>query len=308
MTLATRSISPGSLQPLPRPRAISLPRIAGEGQGGGLRGRLKLSRFVIVAVLIAAGAATLIPFLWMVTSSLKREADIFANPLAFLHMPTLANYASLFQQFHFGIATVNSVVISLAVVVISVALGSLAAYGFSRYPFAGGRLLLGALLITRMVTPAALVVPLYLIMNALGLLNTLISIILAIAVLNLPFVVWVLRPFFDALPREIEEAGLIDGLSPFGVFWRIALRLAAPGLVTIALLSFVAGWTDLLFPMSFSTTPAATPLTSGLLQMQTGYKIYWGSLMAGGVYLTLPTLLLSFALQKYLIQGLRLGY
>lgn len=308
MTLATRSISPGSLQPLPRPRAISLPRIAGEGQGGGLRGRLKLSRFVIVAVLIAAGAATLIPFLWMVTSSLKREADIFANPLAFLHMPTLANYASLFQQFHFGIATVNSVVISLAVVVISVALGSLAAYGFSRYPFAGGRLLLGALLITRMVTPAALVVPLYLIMNALGLLNTLISIILAIAVLNLPFVVWVLRPFFDALPREIEEAGLIDGLSPFGVFWRIALRLAAPGLVTIALLSFIAGWTDLLFPMSFSTTPAATPLTSGLLQMQTGYKIYWGSLMAGGVYLTLPTLLLSFALQKYLIQGLRLGY
>ena len=267
-----------------------------------------MGRLVVVAVLIAAAAATLIPFLWMVISSLKHEADIFASPLALLQAPTLANYASLFQQFHFGIATVNSIVISLAVVVISVALGSLAAYGFSRYPFAGGRLLLGALLITRMVTPAALVVPLYLIMNALGLLNTLISIILAISVLNLPFVVWVLRPFFDALPREIEEAGLIDGLSPFGVFWRIALRLAAPGLVTIALLSFIAGWTDLLFPISFSTTPAATPLTSGLLQMQTGYKIYWGSLVAGGVYLTLPTLLLSFALQKYLIQGLRLGY
>jgi ABC-type glycerol-3-phosphate transport system permease component len=267
-----------------------------------------LSRVVVVVVLVGAAAATLIPFLWLVISSLKTEADIFSNPLALFRMPTLANYASLFQQFHFAIATLNSIVISLAVVVISVALGSLAAYGFSRYPFAGGRFLLGALLITRMVTPAALVVPLYLIMNALGLLNTLISIVLAIAVLNLPFVVWVLRPFFDALPREIEEAGLIDGLSPFGVFWRIAVRLAAPGLVTVALLSFIAGWTDLLFPMSFSTTPAATPLTSGLLQMQTGYKIYWGSLMAGGVYLTLPTLALSFALQKYLIQGLRLGY
>ena len=298
-----------TLAPLPLgERAISLPRSAGEGQGGGLRGRLTVSRVVVVVVLIAAAAATLIPFLWLVISSLKLEADIFANPLALLQTPTLANYASLFQQFHFAIATLNSIVISLGVVVLSVALGSLAAYGFSRYPFAGGRFLLGALLITRMVTPAALVVPLYLIMNALGLLNTLISIILAIAVLNLPFVVWVLRPFFDALPREIEEAGLIDGLSPFGVFWRIALRLAAPGLVTIALLSFIAGWTDLLFPMSFSTTPAATPLTSGLLQMQTGYKIYWGSLMAGGVYLTLPTLALSFALQKYLVQGLRLGY
>jgi ABC-type glycerol-3-phosphate transport system permease component len=267
-----------------------------------------LSRVVVVAMLIGAAAVTLGPFLWLVLSSLKTEANIFAYPLALFQTPTLANYASLFQQFHFAIATANSIVISLGVVLISVALGALAAYGFSRYPFTGGRFLLGALLITRMVTPAALVVPLYLIMNALGLLNSLISIILGIAVLNLPFVVWVLRPFFDALPREIEEAGLIDGLSPLGVFWRLAIRLAAPGLVTVALLSFIAGWTDLLFPMSFSTTPDATPLTSGLLQMQTGYKIYWGSLMAGGVYITLPTLALSFLLQKYLIQGMRLGY
>jgi ABC-type glycerol-3-phosphate transport system permease component len=169
-------------------------------------------------------------------------------------------------------------------------------------------MLLTGLLVTRMVTPAALVVPLYLIMNALGLLNNVLSIILGVAVLNLPLVVWILRPFFDALPREIEEAGLLDGLSPVGVFWRIALPLAAPGLLTVALLSFIAGWTDLLFPMSFSSTPDATPLTSGLLQMQTGYKIYWGSLMAGGVYLTLPTLIVSFALQKYLVRGMRLGY
>ncbi len=279
--------------------AVSLPRS---------RRRPGWGRLIIMAVLIVAAVGTLAPFLWLVISSVKTEADIFAKPLAILQAPTLVNYASLFTRFHFGIATLNSIAISLGVVVISVALGGLAAYGFSRYPFAGSRLLLTGLLITRMVTPAALVVPLYLIMNALGLLNSLVSIILGIAVLNLPFVIWVLRPFFDALPHEIEEAGLVDGLSPLGVFLRIALRLAAPGLVTVALLSFIAGWTDLLFPMSFTTTPEATPLTSGLLQMQTGYKIYWGSLMAGGVYLTLPTLILSFALQKYLIQGMRLGY
>jgi ABC-type glycerol-3-phosphate transport system permease component len=279
--------------------AVSLPRSRGRGGWG---------RLVVIAILIAAALVTIAPFFWLVVSSLKTEADIFASPLALLKAPTLANYASLFKQFHFAIATLNSIAISLGVVVISVALGGLAAYGFSRYPFTGSRVLLSGLLITRMVTPAALVVPLYLIMNALGLLNTLISIILGIAVLNLPFVIWVLRPFFDAMPREIEEAGLVDGLSPFGVFLRIAVRLAAPGLVTVALLSFIAGWTDLLFPMSFTTTPEATPLTSGLLQMQTGYKIYWGSLMAGGVYLTLPTMFLSFALQKYLIRGMRLGY
>jgi len=268
----------------------------------------RISRVVRGSLLVLAAVAIVIPIVWMAIGSLKSEAELFASPLAFPAAPAWANYESLFQQFHFGIATLNSVEISLGVVLISVLLGGMAAYGFSRYPFKGSRILLSGLLITRMVTPAALVVPLYLIMNSLGLLNNVVSIILGVAVLNLPLVVWITRPFFDALPREIEEAGLLDGLSPFGVFWRVAVPLAAPGLLTVALLSFIAGWTDLLFPISFSTTPEAAPLTSQLLQMQTGYKIYWSSLMAGSIYLTLPTLIVSFALQKYLVRGMRLGY
>ena len=268
----------------------------------------RISRVARGSLLVLAAVAIVIPVVWMAIGSLKTESELFASPLALPAAPAWANYGTLFQQFHFGIATLNSVEISLGVVAISVVLGGMAAYGFSRYPFKGSRILLSGLLITRMVTPAALVVPLYLIMNSLGLLNNVVSIILGVAVLNLPLVVWIMRPFFDALPREIEEAGLLDGLSPFGVFWRIAVPLAAPGLLTVALLSFIAGWTDLLFPISFSTTPEAAPLTSQLLQMQTGYKIYWGSLMAGSIYLTLPTLLVSFALQKYLVRGMRLGY
>jgi ABC-type glycerol-3-phosphate transport system permease component len=268
----------------------------------------RLGRALHVGALLLAAVGIAVPVAWMAISSLKTEAEMFSDPLGFPRAPELTNYASLFSQFHFGAATWNSVLISLGVVAISVALGAMAAYGFSRYPFPGSRLLLTGLLLCRMVTPAALVVPLYLIMNAIGLLNNVLSVILGVAVLNLPFVIWILRPFFDALPREVEEAGLLDGLSPVGVFWRIAIRLAAPGLLTVALLSFIAGWTDLLLPMSFSTSPEATPLTSGLLQMQTGYKIYWGPLMAGGVYLTLPTLVISFALQKYLVRGMRMGY
>jgi ABC-type glycerol-3-phosphate transport system permease component len=268
----------------------------------------RFSRAVRASLLTAAALVIAIPVVWMAIASLKSEADLFSNPASLPQAIALTNYAALFSQFHFGIATWNSLVISLGVVVISVGLGGMAAYGFSRYSFRGSGALLTGLLITRMITPAALVVPLYLIMSALGLLNNVLSIIIGITVLNLPFVVWVLKPFFDALPREIEEAGLLDGLTPFGVFWRIALPLAGPGLLSVALLSFIAGWTDLLFPISFSTTTDAMPLTSALLQMQTGYKIYWGSLMAGGVYLTLPTLVLSFALQKYLVRGMRLGY
>jgi ABC-type glycerol-3-phosphate transport system permease component len=259
----------------------------------------RFSRAVRTAVLTVAALVIAIPVVWMAIASLKNEGELFSSPASLPQALALTNYASLFSQFHFAVATWNSLVISLGVVAISVGLGGLAAYGFSRYSFRGSGALLTGLLITRMITPAALVVPLYLIMSGLGLLNNLLSIIIGIAVLNLPFVVWVLKPFFDALPR---------GLTPFGVFWRIALPLAGPGLLSVALLSFIAGWTDLLFPISFSTTTDAMPLTSALLQMQTGYKIYWGSLMAGGVYLTLPTLLLSFALQKYLVRGMRLGY
>jgi ABC-type glycerol-3-phosphate transport system permease component len=260
------------------------------------------------ASLFVAALVIAVPVVWVAVGSLKTEDDLFFSPLGLPRSPSLAGYASLFNQFQFGIATLNSVVISLGVVAISVVLGGMAAYGFSRYPFPGSRLLLSGLLITRMVTPAALVVPLYLVMEALGLLNNVLSIIIGVAVLNLPFVVWILRPFFDALPREIEEAGLLDGLSPLGVFFWIAIPLAGPGLLTVGLLSFIAGWTDLLFPITFSTTPDATPLTAGLLQMQTGYKIYWTSLMAGSIYVTLPTVVLSFALQKYLVRGMRMGY
>lgn len=267
---------------------------------GSLGGALVLAGIVIV---------TLVPIGWMLASSLKTEAEIYQDPPTLVPQQfTTDNYAALFDQFGFAQLTLNSVIVTFGVVVLSVLFGAMAAYGFSRHPFRGDRWLLAGLLLTRMITPAAIVVPLYLIMERLGLLNTLTSIVVGIAVLNLPFVVWVLKPFFDALPREIEEASLIDGLTPLGVFWRIAIPLAAPGLMTVVLLSCIAGWTDLLFAMSFSTTAEATPLTAGIFAMQTGYKIYWGPMMAAGVYLTLPVVAVSFLLQRYLIRGMRLGF
>jgi ABC-type glycerol-3-phosphate transport system permease component len=192
--------------------------------------------------------------------------------------------------------------------VVSVVVGGLASYGFARYPFRGSGLALALLMVARMVTPAALVVPLYVIMQTLGLLNSVTGVIVGVTVLNLPFVIWILKPFFETVPREIEEAAELDGLSPVSVFFRIVLPLARPGIMTAVLYSFLAGWTDLLFPMTFITDDEVMPLTSSLLQMQTGYKIYWGELMAGGIVLTLPAVVLCFALQRYLLRGLRTGY
>jgi ABC-type glycerol-3-phosphate transport system permease component len=237
----------------------------------------------------------LVPMAWMAFTSFKPDADIFTTtPLRIPEAFSFEHYSNLFSQFHFGPSFVNSAIIALATVVISVGVGGLAAYGFARYPWRG--------------SGVALVVPMYVIMQSLGLLNSVTAVIVGVTVLNLPFVIWILKPFFETVPKEVEEAAELDGLSPFAVFFKIALPLAKPGIMTAVLYSFLAGWTDLLFPMTFITDAEVMPLTSSLLQMQTGYKIYWGELMAGGIVLTLPAVILCFALQRYLLRGLRTGY
>lgn len=271
--------------------------------------RRRLSAGLSAMVLGIIGVVLLIPMAWMLFTSFKPDSEIFTRtPLAFPSEFTLAHYENLFTQFHFGPSFVNSAIISVVTVILSVVLGGLAAYGFARYPWRGSGAALAFLMVARMVTPAALVVPMYVIMQALGLLNSTTGVIAGVTVLNLPFVIWILTPFFESVPKEVEEAAELDGLSPIAVFFRIVLQLARPGILTAVLYSFLAGWTDLLFPMTFITDAQVMPLTSAMLQMQTGYKIYWGELMAGGIVLTLPVVILCFALQKYLLSGLRTGY
>ncbi len=265
---------------------------------------------VASAVLLAVTTGiTLIPVIWMALSAFKPGAEINQIPPTILpSAPSWNNFVQLFEQFNFGLLTVNSLVVSISVVVLSVILGGSAAYGLSRYPFPGSTLILNTILVTRMITPASLVLPFYLMMETLQLSNTPVAVTIGITVLNLPFAVWLLKPFFDALPREIEEAALLDGLSPIGVWWKIAVPLAGPGFKTVALFSFVVAWTDLLIPITVSTQPDGWTLTAGIIQMQTGFKIYWGALMSGGLYLTLPTFLIAFLAQRYLTQGFRASF
>jgi ABC-type glycerol-3-phosphate transport system permease component len=257
--------------------------------------------FVSVLALVA-----LLPIAWMTLSAFKPEDEINQIPPTFLpHASTLDNFLQLFSQFHFGILTINTIIVSFIVVALSLSLGGAAAYGLSRHPFFGSNVLFHAILITRLITPASFVLPLYLMMDTLRLTNNIIALAIGITVLNLPFVIWILKPFFDSLPREIEEAAQLDGLGPAGIFWRFAITLAGPGFKTVALFSFISAWTDLLIPITMSTRPEGWTLTAGIVQMQTGFKIYWGALMAGGLYLTLPSFVIAIAMQKSLTRGLR---
>ena len=242
----------------------------------------------------------------MALNAFKLDDEINLIPPTFLpHAFTLDNFFQIFTQFHFLVLTYNSIIVSISVVVLSLVLGGSAAYGFSRHPFFGSTALFSAVLVTRMVTPASFVLPLYLLMSRMHLTNSLVALVVGITVLNLPFVIWILKPFFDSLPREIEEAAQLDGVGPIGIFWRFAVPLAGPAFKTVALFSFIAAWTDLLIPITMSTRPDAWTLTAGVVQMQTGFKIYWGALMAGGLYLTIPSFAIAIAMQKSLTRGIR---
>ena len=259
-----------------------------------------------VAILCAILLASLVPIAWMAVSAFKVDSEINSIPPTLLPRSfTFENFAQLFSQFGFATLTINSVIVSAVVVTLSLVIGGSAAYGLSRYRFPGSGLLLTCILLLRMITPASLILPLYLLMDSLRLANTLAAVAIGITVLNLPLVVWLLKPFFDAMPKEVEEAALIDGLGPTGVWWRIAVPMAGSGFKTVALFSFVAAWTDLLIPLTMSTRVDGWTLPAGIMQMQTGFKIYWGALMAGGLYLTIPTFLIAFVGQKYLVQGVR---
>ena len=259
-----------------------------------------------VAILCAILLASLVPIAWMAVSAFKVDSEINSIPPTLLPRSlTFENFAQLFSQFGFATLTINSIIVSVVVVTLSLVIGGSAAYGLSRYRFPGSGLLLTCILLLRMITPASLILPLYLLMDSLRLANTLAAVAIGITVLNLPLVVWLLKPFFDAMPKEVEEAALIDGLGPTGVWWRIAVPMAGSGFKTVALFSFVAAWTDLLIPLTMSTRVDGWTLPAGIMQMQTGFKIYWGALMAGGLYLTIPTFLIAFVGQKYLVQGVR---
>jgi ABC-type glycerol-3-phosphate transport system permease component len=256
--------------------------------------------------LILSALAALAPIVWMTVNAFKLDDEInLIPPTFFPHAFTLDNFFQIFTQFHFLVLTYNSIIVSISVVVLSLVLGGSAAYGFSRHPFFGSTALFSAVLVTRMVTPASFVLPLYLLMSRLHLTNSLVALVVGITVLNLPFVIWILKPFFDSLPREIEEAAQLDGVGPIGIFWRFAIPLAGPAFKTVALFSFIAAWTDLLIPITMATRPDAWTLTAGVVQMQTGFKIYWGALMAGGLYLTLPSFAIAIAMQKSLTRGIR---
>lgn len=248
------------------------------------------------------------PFYYAVITSLKTGSALFRVDY-FPFSLNWQNYVAVFEQQPFGRNIFNSILVALAVVLFSLLLSTLAAYALSRVAFRGRGLLLGTILAVSMFPQVAVLSGMFELIRAMGLYNNLFGLMLAYLILTLPFTVWVLTTFMRELPKELEEAAIMDGASPWTLVTSIFLPLLWPAMVTVGLLAFIQAWNEFLFALTFTltneqrTVPVAIALISGGSQ----YELPWGNIMAASVIVTVPLVLLVLVFQKRIVSGLTAG-
>jgi len=270
----------------------------------------KSSRLVLIATYAVVTILVLIvilPMLWIFMMSFKSTMDIISWPPSFIFKPTLVNYKAVFSPSsnHLPVAHVllNSIVVTVTSMVVAIILSVLSAYSLSMLKPKGTVSLNFIILTFRMIPPIALVVPLYIIYNHLNLFDTRIGLILPFIALNIPLATWILEGFFQDIPKNIEEAALIDGCTPFEAFWRVMLPVAAPGIAATSIFSFTLSWNNLTLPLPLTMFKAPT-LTVLASQVRTDEGILWGQLGAISVIMIIPVILLTIFATKYLIKGI----
>jgi multiple sugar transport system permease protein len=244
------------------------------------------------------------PLAWMVSTSLK-SPDEMANPDLNLlpREPTLESYEKILAQsqtpvFQWFVNSVLAATLQTALILIT---ASMAAYALARMQFPGRRLMTGLVLVTLFVPPISLVIPNYLIVDQIGWVDSLAAVVVPGAAGA--FGVFFLRQFFLSLPKELEEAAIIDGAGKFRVFWQVILPLSKPALATLALLSFLTNWNDFLWPLYVLVSPENLTLLPGLSTLQSAYQTDYAAMMAGGVIASVPVLLLFIATQRFVVEG-----
>lgn len=269
-----------------------------------------LAKWSTYLALSAALIVALAPVYWMLTISLKSDVDQFAMPPRWVGFaPTLAHYYDAFVARSFGRYLITSVIVATLSTVCAVALGTLAAYGLARFKLRAqlDRRLSLWILSTRMFPPIVTAVPLFLMMRDLRLINTTTALVTVYTALNLPFVVWMMRGFFRELPRELEEAAMVDGDSRFGALRRVVLPLVTPGLAATAVFCLIVSWNEFLLALVLTQTDASMTLPVGIAGRVTQYEIKWGVMSAAGVVAMIPILVFAMSVQRYLVRGLSLG-
>ncbi|MCA9858348.1 MAG: carbohydrate ABC transporter permease [Thermomicrobiales bacterium] len=265
-----------------------------------------LERIVRRILIVLIMAIFLGPIVLLVLTSFKTRADALASPPVWFFSPTTENYRHVFSEYDLGHFFQNSVIIASCSTVLALMLGSLAAYGLSRFDFRGSNALGYWILSLRMMPAVAVVIPIFIILRNIDLIDTRLGMIIVYVSANVPLVIWLMKSFFDDLPRDIEDSSLIDGSTRIGAFARIALPLIGPGLSATAILTFVFIWNEFLFALILTGNRAQTvPVAVTLFMRQTG--IEWGYMTAAATVMMLPMIVCTFFVRRGLTRGLTLG-
>ncbi len=261
---------------------------------------------VIFIVLLTGGLTMLVPFLWMISTSFKEPGTLFDLPIQLWpHTLHWENYRHVLTSVPFARWYLNSLLLATGLTFLNLTSGAMAGYAFARFSWKGKDAMFLLSLITLMIPAHVLIIPLFIIMSRLGWIDTYYALILP-GMFD-AFAIFLMRQNFISLPRELEEAALIDGATPWQIYWRIAMPLAAPALATLGTFTFLAGWNAFLWPLIATNSIEMRPLTVGLAVFNTQFTTQWTVLMAGLSLATIPPIIVFLAAQKYFIRGLTLG-
>lgn len=265
-----------------------------------------IGRFILYVVLIASSLAMLVPFYWMVVTSLKLEQFVYSTPPQWWPDPvTLAHYGEVFTRIHFERYFFNSVIVAVSITLGHAFLDTLAGYAFSKLRFPGRDAIFFVLLLGLMVPFQVNIIPLYRIMAGLKWIDTYAALI--VPSLTSIFGVFLMRQYMRSIPDELLDAARIDGCNEFGVFWRIALPLALPGLATLIIFTFMDAWNSFLWPRLVTNSEAMFTLPVGLAQLQLKNTSNWTQIMAGTTLTALPMIVVFLLMQKQFIAGITAG-
>ena len=260
------------------------------------------------ALVLVALVMVVFPFYWMINTSLKPASEIFLSPPTFISSNwSLDAYVTVLTQRPFVRYFLNSLVVTLGTTLLSVTLAAFAAYGFTRFFPRGATPFIVFLLFTKMLPETLLIIPYFQLMSSLGLLNSYFALILAYSSFALPFSVWMLIGFFRSIPRDIDEAAKIDGASDLQTFFLVILPLARPGLVAVALFTFLIAWNSYLWALVLTTDASMHVLSVGVANMVGEYRVQWNELMAAAVIAAVPVMLLFSFLEKHLVNAITSG-
>jgi len=260
---------------------------------------------VTYVLLLAAVTVILFPVFWMVSSSLKPDTELFNRNMTMLPIDwSLQSYRNVWLNTDFPAYFFNSFKVAAISTFLSVIVSMYAAYALARIRFVGRYTYGLLLLVTQMFPHILLVIPLFIVIRNIGLFNTHAALVIAYTAFSLPFNIWLLRGFFEAIPEELEDAAAIDGASMLGTFHRIILPLAGPGLAAVTMFSFIRAWNEFLFALVFLQSHELFTLPIGLASFQEEFTFRWDLITAGAGIITLPVLFFFLLMQKFIVQGL----